>query len=284
MPRDEQREEGRDANPGYAAFQIARALATSESHGDPATRERAREKVTQWVNVLEGILSGRLAIGSRQPMSSVPVWATPEVVEGGFATGQLLSAGPLQAHELELAERIAPSPAGEERQRLNGYFLTEPGLAELTERLRSGCYEIRVPEEGALFVVAWLAANGHADKAREIIDAVSPHFPTLRFYPVPTPHPAHFSARIYLETVATVMEKLRRIQPNPHLLAEREAIQVWTALYRNFHEFLSRESRFRPYFSRVLRTWLIFLRVPTVTWASGTVLGRLSFKAANNRC
>ena len=55
-------------------------------------------------------------------------------------------------------------------------------------------------------------------------------------------------------------------------------------LKRNFHEFLSRESRFRPYFSRVLRTWLIFLRVPTVTWASGTVLGRLSFKAANNRC
>ena len=55
-------------------------------------------------------------------------------------------------------------------------------------------------------------------------------------------------------------------------------------LERNFHEFLSRESRFRPYFSRVLRTWLIFLRVPTVTWASGTVLGRLSFKAANNRC
>lgn len=231
MPRDEEREESRDANPGYAAFQIAHALATSESHSDPATRERAREKVNKWVSVLEGMLSGSLTIGSRQPMASVPVWATPEVVMGGFATGQLLAAGPLQAHELELAARIAPARAGMERRQLNGYFLTESGLTELTERLRSGCYEIRVPEEGALLVVAWLVANDRADKAREIIDALSPHFATLRFYPIPTQRAKNFGARIFLESVATVRERLRRIAPNPRLLAEREAIQVWTPLY-----------------------------------------------------
>ena len=71
MPRDQKREEDRIANPGYAAFQIARALATEENHTDPATRERAREKVKTWISVLEGMFSGHLTIGSRQPMTSV---------------------------------------------------------------------------------------------------------------------------------------------------------------------------------------------------------------------
>ena len=77
------------------------------------------------------------------------------------------------------------------------------------------------------------------------------------------------------------------LAPSPEMFCQNASLvqnNTVAALERNFHEFLSRESRFRPYFSRVLRTWLIFLRVPTVTWASGTVLGRLSFKAANNRC
>ena len=40
-----------------------------------------------------------------------------------------------------------------------------------------------------------------------------------------------FSARIFLESVAAVRERLARIAPNPRLLAERESIQVWTPLY-----------------------------------------------------
>src|SRR5439155_24989220 len=155
MPRDEMSEKGATANPGYAAFQIARALTTSETHEDAATRERAREKVNKWVNVIEGMMSGRFAIGARQPMPDVPVWATPEVVTGGFVTGRLLAGGPLQAHEEEQLMRIAGRAAGvSERQTLNAYFVNDAGLAELTERLRSGCYDITVPEEGALLVVA----------------------------------------------------------------------------------------------------------------------------------
>lgn len=231
MPREENREEDRNANPGYAAFQIARALATEENHTDPATRERAREKVNKWINVLEGMLSGHLTVGSRQPVASAPVWATPEVITGGFVTGQLLASGAFHAHELELAALVAPGHAGADRQPLNSFFLTESGLAELIERLRSGCYEIRVPEEGALLVVAWLAANGHAAKAREIIDLLSPHFQALRFYPVPTQRRSEFGTRIFLESVAAVRERLARIAPNPRLLAERESIQVWTPLY-----------------------------------------------------
>ena len=56
-------------------------------------------------------------------------------------------------------------------------------------------------------------------------------------------------------------------------------------LERKFHFILRQKTWFGPYFSRGLRTSLIFLRVPTVTSASGTVLGGLSFRAAMScRC
>ncbi|MCP4404827.1 MAG: hypothetical protein GY801_46945, partial [bacterium] len=48
--KKEQREptntEAPQVNPGYALFQIARALLTSEQHDDPATRERAQRKIS----------------------------------------------------------------------------------------------------------------------------------------------------------------------------------------------------------------------------------------------
>src|SRR5262245_14106497 len=45
-------------NPGYAAFQIAKALRTKEEHGDPVTRVRATEKAAKWEAVLANILTG----------------------------------------------------------------------------------------------------------------------------------------------------------------------------------------------------------------------------------
>jgi len=177
------------------------------------------------------MLSGQLAVGSRQPLQSVPIWATPEVVTGGFATGRLLAGGPLLPHESDLANRVAPNRGGAERQALNSYFLTDAGVAELTESLHSGCYEIQVPEEGALLAMAWLVANSRSDAARELVDELSPHFSTLRFYPLPAQRPASSGARIFLESVGATLERIRRIAPNPRILAEREAIQVWTPLY-----------------------------------------------------
>lgn len=231
MPHDESQNRTQAANPGYAVFQIARALTTAENHDDDATRERAGEKVNKWVSVLKGMLSGRLAVGNRQPISTVPVWATPEVVTGGFVTGQLLASGPLLPHETDLASSVAGGYPGGERPALNAYFLTDPGLAYLTERLREGRYEIQVPEEGALLVVAWLVANGHADEARELVEVIAPHFAELRFYPVPAERSASFGARVFLESVGAVVERLKLIAPNRRILAEREAIQVWTPLY-----------------------------------------------------
>ena len=121
-------------NPGYAAFQIAKALRTTERHDDLATRERAKEKVSRWETVLRNILTGAVKYGSRTPIEGIPSWATPEVVTGGFVTGRLLASGPLEEHEKKLLEEIPGVPQGEERRALNAHFLTDAGLADLRNR------------------------------------------------------------------------------------------------------------------------------------------------------
>src|SRR5688500_16504982 len=94
-------------NPGYASFQIAKALTTSQEHLDPATRERANERIAKWKTVLHNIFSGLVDYGSRTPVAKVPAWATLEVVTGGFATGRLRGAGDLQEHEKLLLKNIS---------------------------------------------------------------------------------------------------------------------------------------------------------------------------------
>jgi len=172
-------------NPGYAELQIAKSLATAVHHNDPTVRENAKRKVSDWATVLRNILSGDVDYGSRAPVGGVPVWATLEVVTGGFATGGFLAGGPLQEHEKKLLEGRARVTEGKERQTLNAWFLTDAGLGDLQERLQTGRYDVEVPEEAALMVVAWLVQNGHADEARALIDTLVPYFAKLRFYPVP---------------------------------------------------------------------------------------------------
>jgi hypothetical protein len=50
------------------------------------------------VRVFTGMLRGALDVGSRTPVAGAPAWATPKVVTGGFATGELLACV-LQEHE-----------------------------------------------------------------------------------------------------------------------------------------------------------------------------------------
>jgi len=111
--------ESAGVNPGYAAFQIAKALTTVEEHSDPATRERAKARIANWEAVLRNILTGSVAYGSRTPVARIPGWATLEVVTGGFATGGLLAGGPIQVHEKTLLEGLPRVPEGEERCALN---------------------------------------------------------------------------------------------------------------------------------------------------------------------
>src|SRR5262245_22698045 len=103
------------ANPGYALGQLARALATSRTHDDPDTRTRAARKAEAWVQVFQGMLSGALSVGSRTPVAGTPAWATLEVMQGGFASGNLLAGGELQDHERELLARLLAVQPGAER-------------------------------------------------------------------------------------------------------------------------------------------------------------------------
>jgi hypothetical protein len=218
-------------NPGYAAFQIAKALTTREEHEDPAARARAAERVSRWETVLRNVFAGSVDYGSRTPVGSAPGWATLEVVTGGFATGALLAGGPLQEHEKELLAGLAGVPAGEERRALNACFLTDAGLARLQDWLRTGCYDVAVPEEGALLVAAWLVEHGYAEDARGLLEEISPFFLALRFYPIPLARPRRYGPRVHVQDVGETIADLRKIRLNDRVLAQKEAIEVWTPLH-----------------------------------------------------
>lgn len=218
------------ASPGYALGQLARALSAGSHHGDPDTRDRAARRASEWATVFQGMLSGALQVGSRVPVAGAPAWATLRVMQGGFATGELLAGGELQPHESELLREHPAVPVGAERAALNAYYLGEAGLARLRAMLESGAYRVGVPEEGALLVVAWLLAHGHDDQARALLDVLGPHMARLRFYPIPAEHPAPATALARRQTLGDTTRELRALQIPPERAAEREAVAVWGPL------------------------------------------------------
>ena len=217
--------------PGYALFQLAKALSTEAQHPDPATRARAGQRIADWKRVFEGILNGAIDVGSQTPLEGVPNWATLQVVTGGFATGDLLAAGPLQSHERTLLAEFPAAPETDARRLLNSYYLTDEGLARLQGMLESGCYDVNVPEEGALLVVAWLARNDHAHLARELLETLGPWISRLRFYPIPSQRALQSGSRVSLQDVKSTIENLKQVRPNDRILAQKEAVCIWTPLY-----------------------------------------------------
>jgi hypothetical protein len=218
-------------NPGYANFQLAKALVTSEEHADAQTRENARQKILKWYSVIEGMLTGRLEIGSRTPAHGVPPWATLEVVTGGFATGNLAANGELQPHEAALRARLGLPESGMNRLDLNRFYLTEEGQRELRTLLESARFDVQVPEEAALLVIAWLAANGEVEVARQLLVEIAEFFDRLRFYPVSTERPAPDGARVFVASVGQVMSSLDAMRVNPQIVAQKNAAQVWAPIY-----------------------------------------------------
>ena len=232
---DDREPEATGINPGYAAFQIAKALRTAEHHNDAATRDRAQEKADKWADVFGKLLTGELAVGSRTPVSGAPPWATLEVLTGGFATGNLLAGGPISDEEKQLLESIGASVESDDvRRTLNGYFITDHGLADLQELLESGRYDIDVPEEGALLVVAWLVKQNCVDAARTVLDHIAPFFGELRFYPRVRSQPRRAGERVFVQSAGEAKISVEQIGPNARILAQQEAIHVWLPLYDRF--------------------------------------------------
>ncbi len=228
-----------EASASYAHGQLARALRAAETHDDPELRARAVARAEAWTKVFAGMLSGALQVGSRAPIAETPAWATPEVVTGGFVTGELVAGGPLRPHEEALAATLTPRPApGTERAALNAHFVSEGGLAELRSVLTSGRFRIGVPEEGALLAVAWLLGENRATEARAILDAIGPFFGRLRFYPMPAeraaPDDAAGSVLVHREDLDDARARLAERVVRAPLARMREALEVWAPLTDRF--------------------------------------------------
>jgi len=224
-----------DARPGvgagYARGQMAKALTTQADHHDAATRERAGQRVADWARVFSCVVEGDLRVGSRTPLEEVPPWATLRVLTGGFTTGELLAAGQLTLQEVRWLRDLEATRDDEARSVLNRHFLSAAGLEQLLEMLHSGCYDIDVPEAGALPVVAWLVANGHHEKARDLVAELAPWLSKLRFYPFRTNRPRQTGSRVSVQTVGQVVASLQNLGYNSQIAAQQEAINVWAPLY-----------------------------------------------------
>ncbi|SDM53492.1 hypothetical protein [Allokutzneria albata] len=214
--------------PSYATTQLSRALTRLVESGD----ERALKKVRQWEDVLAGIGSGRITVGSRAPVADTPVWVTLEVAHGGFATGRALSEVPLTDDEIaKLRQLPGDVPGGTDRERLNLWYLGDAGQAELVAALRAGHYRIDVAEDAALPVVALLLDKGFAEQALDLVAQLRPLMGRLRMTPRFEPVSRPSGAAVRVASVGEVAESLRAVTMPPQLTAMRETLGVWTPLY-----------------------------------------------------
>ncbi len=217
----------------YATGQLVASLRAAASHTDPVLRAKAEARSQSWLSVLTNLASGALKIGQRAPYAGVPTWVTPEVVRGGFASGEHAAGGPLRPHEVDVAEMLGV--ATRSRTALNGHFLTARGSATLTASLASGTYRIDVPEEGALLAVRWLIERGELESAAALIETIEPFFDRLRFH-------ARSSEEALKEPVVGVempvlarsahalSASLAKKTPSKDVETMREAYDVWAPI------------------------------------------------------
>jgi hypothetical protein len=203
-----------------------------------ATQLEQPEKARRWGEVLSGILSGDLNVGSRKPVLGMPVWATPEVLRGGFATGAYVAGGELKTHELVLARELGLSSDDipKTRAALNEWFLTDKGLACLHDWIANSCYEADTPEEIALVSIA-LLADKFPDEARAILREIAPFFDRLRFYPLPLPIPS--PKGLHVNSVYDVRQALQRVGPRKDILLQHATLTIWIPLYDRLIDLLS---------------------------------------------
>lgn len=220
------------ASSGYALGRLWRAMETATSHADPEVRRRAEQKALAWDAVLSGMASGTLDVGSRTPVADTPAWVTLEVAQGGFATGRYVAEGPLREDERSLLQQL-PAMDGEasDRMRLNTWFLSDAGLGHLGDLLRSGNYDVDVPEHGALPVVAWLVDNGHDALALDLVTELYPLLDRLRFYPTAKERRPTSGAVVHLRTAGDVAKQLSDVAIPHQVAAMNETLEVWNPLY-----------------------------------------------------
>lgn len=230
-------EEFHTASPTYATARLAHALAAAQAAGTEADRERAERKVRRWADVVRGMADGTLTVGSRTPVADTPSWVTLEVAHGGFATGRYLAELPLSDEEkARVAQLPADVPGRNDRERLNLWYLSDAGQAELLEAVRSGRCRVDVPEDAALPVAALLLDGGFAEQALDLVAELRPLMHRLRLTPhfEPTARPSESTVRLISAKDAAAT--LRSVGVPPRIATMRAAWTVWDPLYERLVE------------------------------------------------
>ena len=216
---------------GYAVFQLSKALIAHDQNCGPLARFSTRRRISNWQQVITHMLQGTAEYGSRTPIAEIPHWVTPEVITGGFATGNLLAGGELTDYERELAASIPGIRQGFERLDINAWHLTDEGLAALHQRLTRCDYRVDVPEEAALLTVAWLSGQRRNDEARALIDAIVPFFDRLRFFPSISAQLAISTTQVHIVSVGEVKQVLLTLPPQAQIVAQKQTIEARLPLY-----------------------------------------------------
>lgn len=225
-------EEFRTASPVYATRRWAQALAAVMAAGTRAERERAEHKVRRWEDVVRGMADGRLRVGSRTPVADTPAWVTLEVAQGGFATGRYLAEVPLSEDEGARVALLPDDVPGEnDRERLNLWYLSDMGQAELLAALRSGRYRVEVPEDAALPVAALLLERGCGEQALDLVAELRPLMHRLRLTPHFEPAARTSASEVRVISVQDAAVSLREVGVPPPVAAMRSAWTVWDPLY-----------------------------------------------------
>ncbi|MDP3275100.1 MAG: hypothetical protein Q8Q09_07870 [Deltaproteobacteria bacterium] len=215
---------------GYIAGLLHKALKSAAFEADPSARKASHETLEKLMRTLNALVDGTVTVGARTPIQDTPIWATLEVTRGGFATGNLLANGPLCPHEREQLPRVVRPANTNERTALNLHWLSPLGLESLMQRLRDRTYRVELPEEGALLVVAWLVEQGHISQAREVLDAISPFFDRLRFYPIESEIPQSEQTLLSLQPLHKTRAALAAVRQRRTVTAMNLSLSTWLPL------------------------------------------------------
>lgn len=185
----------------------------------------------------QNLIQGNLDIGSRNAVKDAPVWATPEVYPGGFASGLLMASFDTTWETEMIVQRLGNSGT---REQLNKYFLSQKGIEELVEVLQSGCYSIDVPEEGALLVIAHLFSVGKEEECRRVLLTILPEFGRLRFFPrlLAAPAPIISDHQVRVVSAKTVLTSFSRLKSRKCVLRNQNDLHVWEPIFADAIEVL----------------------------------------------
>lgn len=223
MSNDEER-----VNVAYISNELTKAFVTALTSNDAQTAKRAEIRASKWREVLDGILSGALKVGSRTP-TEYPAWVTLEVLRGGFATGKAVAEGDSSPSELSTFDT-----ADTRRENLFSLALTEVGQSKLGALVDDKRYRVNIPEEAALLAVCWLARNGDLSGAADVVSKIAPFAGRMKFLPEIAEQSLPDDQIAWRMNAGEARYLMAHKRDNKRVAAMNETLSVWTPLKLEF--------------------------------------------------